>query len=321
MKVSAQLRATYDSQLPAYEMLRATVDDILRPICHKKKWHYESRIKEPLSYALKVDMGRTDKIKELEDFFACTVVVRNNSEIDDAIKSIEGFATVKERKPKDAHITPHRPSNFDFDDLRLYAIIRPDPSSKPKPYDNIVFEIQVKTFLFHAWSMATHDLTYKSDEVSWGKERIAYQVRAMLEHAEITIQEAAKLSQVSALNKENKEVAELKKIIQTLKATWPSAQLPADIRRLAGNILSVLNETEITIERWESLLQIKKVANAIPINESPYQFSVRLIIDNEESAVKRFANKFSKKKIVIYDASTLPPWVLTLPKKNLIFIE
>ena len=61
--------------------------------------------------------------------------------------------------------------------------------------------MQVKTFLQHAWGIATHDLIYKTDDVSWSRQRIAYQIKAMLEHAEMSIQEAGRLAEAVALSK------------------------------------------------------------------------------------------------------------------------
>src|SRR6185295_542993 len=76
---------------------------------------------------------------------------------------------------------------FSFDDLRLYTKWKPDVTLPTPTFAGVVFELQIKTFLQHAWSIATHDLIYKTDSISWPKERVAFEIKAMLEHAENAI--------------------------------------------------------------------------------------------------------------------------------------
>src|SRR5207247_360952 len=113
----------------------------------------------------------------------------NSTEIDQAEALIRENFTVNERRPRQRDRTHKAPHAFPFDDLRLYVRVPNTPASPPTDLVGILFEVQIKTFLQHAWSIATHDLLYKADDANWNKERIAYQIKAMLEHAEISIQE------------------------------------------------------------------------------------------------------------------------------------
>ncbi|MFT3666322.1 hypothetical protein [Piscinibacter sp.] len=61
----------------------------------------------------------------------------------------------------------------------------------------------------------------------------------MLEHAEVSIQEAEKLAGSGALAKEDKQTKSLKRAIGLLREQWASDQLPTDVRRLAENLLAL----------------------------------------------------------------------------------
>ena len=123
-------------------------------------------------------MGRFEEPAALEDFFACTVVVANTSELNQAEEMIRKNFKLRERRPKGKKTTHKTPAAFPFDDLRLYVTVRDDPPMPPTDLSGIAFEVQIKTFLQHAWAIATHDLVFKSDEVDWGKQRIAYQCQS-----------------------------------------------------------------------------------------------------------------------------------------------
>ena len=91
------------------------------------------------------------------------------------------------------------------------------PESETNKLSNITFEIQIKTFLQHAWDIAIHDIIYKGDDINWRMQRIAYQIKAMLEHAEVSIHEIERIKESEILPKENKHIQNLNKIKEFLK--------------------------------------------------------------------------------------------------------
>src|SRR5215510_4807699 len=188
MKIPNAVRQMYNELIDIYKRLQTYVDEILEPGAKERRWYYESRIKSELSVALKLETGRVTNPRSIEDFFACTLVVRNTKEIEEAEELIEKTFSIQYRRPRENHRTHKESFSFPFDDLRMYVRLKEDVRLPPTDLEKIIFEIQTKTFLQHAWSIATHDLFYKTDEVSWSKERIAYQIKAMLEHAELSIQ-------------------------------------------------------------------------------------------------------------------------------------
>jgi hypothetical protein len=129
MKVPASVRRLHEDQKETNDRLKAIIDERMRGVKHPR-WHYESRVKELASFALKIESGRFGNPAALEDFFACAIVVANATEIAEAEKLIgENFAVKERRPPRPAYT--HKASNaFPFDDLRLYVTL-PDSLAEP----------------------------------------------------------------------------------------------------------------------------------------------------------------------------------------------
>lgn len=213
MKVIYSIEMIYENQKRLNELLRTKVDEIINHL-KESNWHYIGRIKTLESFALKLETGRFAEPSSMEDFFACTIVVDNLSQIKLAEQLLREQFEIVSRRPKNDEDTHKEPHSFQYDDLRLYSRLKSESFLPDSVLSRIVFEIQIKTFLQHAWSIATHDLIYKSNEISWSKERIAYQIKAMLEQAELSISTVANFSEHQQVSKENSNTKRLKKTLK-----------------------------------------------------------------------------------------------------------
>lgn len=323
MKVPASIRQLYEDQKVFSDRLKETID---RRIMGLKKpgWHYASRVKELASFALKIESGRFLNPQALEDFVACTIVVANVAEIDEAERLIGENFSVKERRPRNQHRTHKAPDSFPFDDLRLYAFIADTPVEPPTDLIDVVFEVQIKTFLQHAWAISTHDLLYKTDDPNWSKERLAYQIKAMLEHAELAIQEAETLAKSGVLSKEDLRTGAIKEGIALIKSQWGQDELPRDVRRLATNISTLLEALRLKVGRLEQILNEGRAARAgaHPANLSPYATVVQYLFVNEkERMVSLLRNDKCRTKILIPEEIELPADIDKTELRNAVFVK
>lgn len=315
------MRALYDHQREPCERLKVVVDNRLLG-AKQERWHYESRLKTPISFAQKLETGRCPKPNAIEDFFACTVVVKNTTEIATAEALIRATFDVVQRRPRDDAFTAKPSYAFPFDDLRLYARLKTDATQRPTDLGDIVFEIQVKTFLQHAWSVATHDLVYKTDEVSWGKERIAYQIKAMLEHAELSIKEAETLAKCNSLPQHDKTAQTLTQIIPLLREQWSPDELPPDLRRLAETFRDLMDFFSIASSELKPMLEKGRAARSgqHPANLSPMSTFLQYILEQQPAAAAAaLARVQERRRIFIPAEVTLPPDVDPNTFRNAIF--
>ena len=305
MKIIGSIDRCYRQQLDANRKLKKRVDCIIE-YSKEDTWHYFGRIKTKESCALKIEAGHKIDPYNLDDFFACTIVVENNSEIEKAVELVRRFFNIESRKPISDKFTHMAPSSFLFDDLRLYVRLKYDERLPQKHKHNtlsgILFEIQIKTFLQHAWAIAAHKLIYKEGELSWSKQRIAYQTKAMLEHAEISIYEIEKIKESKMLNKRNRKTEELKKIKKFLARNWKEDKLPVASNRLAENVDLLIKALGINIAKLQKLLNVESSSGkgTKTLNLSPYFIIVQTIINQDPKRIRIFLdNAESTSKIII----------------------
>src|SRR6185436_6756111 len=303
--------------------LKEVVDSRMQGL-RKPRWHYESRVKELASFALKIESGRFLNPHALEDFVACTMVVSNAAETDEAERLIRDNFFVNERRPRRQDQTHKASNSFPFDDLRLYVSIADSPAEPPTDLIGVVFEVQIKTFLQHAWTIATHDLLYKTDDPNWSKERLAYQIKAMLEHAEMAIQEAETLAKSSALAKQDWRTGAIKEGIALIKSQWGPDELPKNVRGLATNISLLLEALHLKIGRLEQILNEGRAARAgvHPSNLSPYATVVQyLFVSERKKMISLLRDDKSRTRILIPEEIELPADIDRAELKNAIFVK
>jgi hypothetical protein len=287
VKISQAIRKLYEEQKQINDRLAARVKELFEG-SKPEGWFYHGRVKEVESFAQKLETGRFADPAAVEDFFACTLVVENRSVIETATQFVERFCSIEKRRPPDPSSTFKRPDSFVFDDLRLY--VKLDPVGPPDPITDILFEVQIKTFLQHAWAIATRDLIYKGEEIHWGKARLAYQIKAMLEHAEISIAEVDTMSSTGALSVTDPDTQKRNQVLDWLRQNWGEEQLPADRRRLVDTLLDLARAIHLDIEQLFDAVarDTERGAGTHLRNLSPYSTTVKALFTHQPRKLQHF---------------------------------
>lgn len=257
-KVEQSIRLEYESLESSYKYVQKEVLGLIKETCDNNQWLFTHRIKDVESYYLKITTGRFDGYL-IDDFFACTIVVPSLKDIETAQQLISACFEVIETKP-DNQIYSF-PTEFNFDSIRNYCKLK--RRVQPKVHDELIFEIQVKTLLEYAWSKATHDFSYKSDHVSWAKERVAAQIKAVLDNVDISIYEMESISKSPFLDKKNPKYERLNEIINFMNKDFADKidnPLPKDLKRLSEQINRFLQRTSTSLETLKTYLDQETVA-------------------------------------------------------------
>jgi ppGpp synthetase/RelA/SpoT-type nucleotidyltranferase len=308
MKVPSSIRNLFNERKPHYDELSTSVAKKVNNF-KRKEWHYIARVKELESFALKIETGRCRQPQNMEDFFACTIVVENLSSITEAEMLVCNIFEKHGRRPLTDDNTNKQSHSFVFDDLRLYVKWRDDEDVKPTGLNGTLFEVQIKTFLQHAWSIATHDLVYKTDKKDWSKERLAFQIKAMLEHAEISIQEAETLAKSSSLRKTDQLSNEVMSAITFINELWPSSALPKDMKRLAENINSLVHAVGIGLPELKHAIETEtKIGKGTEtLNLSPYAIVLQTLFNQmQEKFIEYLTGDDKQFKIYLHQELELP---------------
>jgi len=269
-KVEASIRRAHANLSEEFTFVQTDVQGLLKEACELRKWTFEDRVKAMESYAMKLMTGRYNGY-EIDDFYACTIVVPNLKAVLEAIEFVKYSVRVFEEKP--GAETKSWPTNFGFDSVRIYCKL--PESVNPKPYHEHGFEIQIKTLLEHAWAKATHEFSYKGNDVSWAKERLAAQIKAVLDNVDLSINEMEKTATSDFLDKKNPVYENLRKIIEVLKAEFGRDDSPhtiADYKRLAEQVVKILERLELKPDGLKAVLEAEATAlrGRFTVNLSPY---------------------------------------------------
>ncbi|MGG6380336.1 hypothetical protein [Paenarthrobacter sp. NEAU-H11] len=325
MKIENEIRDLFRERERTAKELQRTVDKMLLN-AKLSSWHYESRVKGAESFALKLETGRVSNPAEMEDFYAAVLVVPNALDIAAAESLIRDKFTFVSKKPESSDLTSKPSSSFTFDDLRMNVRYRAEDYELPSRIDGFLFEVQIRTFLQHAWSVATHDVTYKTDNVSWRRERIAHQIKALLEQAEVAVENMLVLQESKVLPASSARYDEINAVITTLQANWPADQLPVDVKRLAENVQGLLWNTlkesppPVLIRLLENGLV--RNAGAHSLDWSPYHSILSYLAHDYPVQLKKYLQRddaYTKRFFIYSDVLSQLGLTGTDAKKQVVF--
>ena len=288
MKIPHSVMTYYEALVDKYNLLGSRVKEVIDRDVKNARWLYLYRLKSLESFYVKAQSRRWSAV--IEDIFACTIVVENTSQIDEVVKLMRSFFILKYQRPQRVGFTMKRPESFVFDDLRLYLVLK-DRDSVPET-KGLVFECQVKTFLQHAWSIATHDLIYKPKELPvWANARVAYQIKAMLEHAEVAISEIHSISESVLLSLTNEDYRSREEVFNNLKEY--QVDLGENVNRVIGNIIELLNNWGYKWPQvWKWIKEDTGIGDGYGLNQlrfSIYEVIVDAILRHDEKSISKYA--------------------------------
>ena len=296
MKISKSLSDLFKAQEDNAKAIRSLYEPRLSSWAKDKEWHYTDRIKKPESYAQKIEQSHHTII---DDVYAGTIIVRNRLEAHECCNLLELEDTCKSlgiifqyKVPDNLNEAKFPADRFLFDSIRMY--FKADKPDVGEPdYLTETFEIQIKTLIDEAWGKASHGFFYKTDDnLSWAKERLMSQIKALLENAETALNEASVLSESVILQKEDKKLNEINAIMDFYRESWtePDA-LPKDLRRLAISTHELLSYLSMSVESLKEILQIESEQGrgANIINLAPYWIVVASIA--EQTGWEEFLQK------------------------------
>ncbi|WP_406138252.1 hypothetical protein [Streptomyces sp. NBC_01089] len=162
------------------------VSGTLRPYCDQRGYPYKGRKKQLVSLSEKLESGRYSRWSEVDDLYACTVVVPTAAHEDSVLGFLsDAFEEVEVRR---RNSTQKAPDVFRFDSTRYIGRIESNPGlDLPEGVQNIQFEVQIPTAFEYAWAVVTHDLVYKSENFDWREQRLASLLKASVEQSELLI--------------------------------------------------------------------------------------------------------------------------------------
>ncbi len=268
------LERKYNEYSPFLEETARQVKSILVNFCEIQGYAFSSRIKTIESLAEKIETGRFKSWSNLDDLFACTIIIPTLLHEEVVTKFCKNIFQI-ERTIKRGQ-NRKSPDTFTFDSTRIYAKLTRSKdinnSNLLNIYD-ITFEIQIKSAFEHAWSVSTHDLVYKNDEIDWRKLRLAAQIKANVEQLDTLILAFEQMSTIitecddSDLKIKRNLATEINKLFESDKI--PAELRPKDMNRFCDNVCRLVPLENKKDKITASIQAIKKEINATSNNEIP----------------------------------------------------
>ncbi len=294
------LERKYNEYYPFLKETAKQVKSILVNFCEVRGYAFSSRIKTIESLAEKIETGRFKSWSNLDDLFACTIIIPTLLHEKEVTKFCKEVFQI-ERTTKRGQ-NPKSPDTFKFDSTRIYAkLMRSEDANNIKLFNiyDITFEIQIKSAFEHAWSVSTHDLVYKNDEIDWKKLRLAAQIKANVEQLDTLILAFEQMSTIitecddSDLKIKRNLSIEINKLFESSKI--PAELQPKDMNRFCDNLCRLVPLENKKAKITASIQVIKKEINATSINKIPrsislFQYFLAILIENKiiEFPIKKY---------------------------------
>jgi ppGpp synthetase/RelA/SpoT-type nucleotidyltranferase len=292
MIVPLMVRQLFDTASPYVVELSRRVTETVFNYCCDHGYAFSSRPKTVESVAEKIETGRYRRWSDIDDLFACTVVIPTLAEESKVIDFLgRAFHTGSVRR---RHDTRKAPDVFRFEATRFIGHLHRPAGIDPKePLFALPFEIQVRSAFEHAWSATTHALVYKSPRVDWRRLRLAAQLKAAVEQLDSLV--LAFEESVGHIESHHwPEIAARTKIVDCYSQLVDDGKIPRELApkdwsRFAENVWNLLRATrrtanpgelEALANQWLNIIRSELDAmsqDEVPRSISIFQFTLGVL--------------------------------------------
>ncbi len=254
MIIPKSIEAFYGRIAESLNILKYNVDQTLGNIAESLHIIYvEARIKPKESFIAKLEKeGYKNPVVEIGDLLACRLITRSNSNLDQIMAKLKEIFNIEQRSDR-----RYRPDQFIYDDIQLILSFKDNPLISNKQILGQKFELQIRTGFQDALAEVIRSETYKTDTLTWQKERTASELRANLELMDTILSDFITASTMLE-EKDYKPFQQRNEIIRILKNVWETEKLPSDLRRASIIVEEYLRLAGVSIEELYTLLKLDK---------------------------------------------------------------
>lgn len=238
------IRQAFERVEPQIAAVARHVRETLEPYCRQNGYLFTDRSKTLPSLVEKLEGGRTERWSDIDDLYACTVVVPVRTHEARVLRKLDSAFARKDLRSRAASKKP--PDVFRFDGTRWYGTISEVAAATRAPgIGDLKFEVQVVTSFEYAWIAVTHDLVYKGETVDWKRQRLAAQLKAAVEQVEVLIaafesaSDAVLLSPWPETEIKARIAARFKQLFE--EGYIPDTIIPSSWRRFSDNVYSLVS--------------------------------------------------------------------------------
>ena len=265
-----------------------------------------ARIKPKESLMAKIEKeGYKNPADEIEDLVACTLIVNKTSEIDFVKKVIEQKFNIEAEKSKRSR----SPNEFVYDAVHLILSFKDDPfiSNRGRDILGRKFELQIRTGLQNTIDKVTREEIYKTDVLTWQKDRTASEIRANLELLDLLLDSFPKIADFQE-EREYELYKRRNKIIDLLKYTWTAEKLPEDLRRASIIIEDYLKLAEAEVEDLSNWLKLDKYAYIVKaVSITPCQIILMILFLEKKNRFLQTVERRNRRLLITSEMIDICP--------------
>lgn len=256
-----------------------------------------SRVKEQNSLEKKINIkdGKYSSINEITDIVGCRIISYFEDDVQKIVESIRKEFDIDEENSvnKKAILESDK---FGYLSYHLVCSISPNRLSLPeyKKYENIKFEIQIRSILQHAWAEIEHDIGYKSSfEIPKELKRKFSRIAGLLETADESFCEIKKsINEYEAKIKSNEEeLFQTDLNLNSLILFTKESDTVLGLDKYIANINSDNLDIEIDTDSLSLNLDRISFFNLKTIKE------LKDLLKSKKSIIERFAKEFLSRDI------------------------